>query len=626
MKKTRKIMAAGLATVLSLSMIGTASAAGYTVEKGDSLWKIAREQLGSGMRWGEIYEANRDTIKNPNLIYVGQVLNIPEDTSTAPAVPATPAINEPTITEKPLSSGSVTVYDYGTVKLHAYNTGDALGNTCYIVEGKDALVGIEMPAFTENLDAWQTYAASLGKPLNDVFVDAHPTGASYLAGKNIYGTQGAKDSIAGGSTKATVDSLIPSFGTAIHADLAMIDHVVSGGTVTVGGIQFNIVDEGDTYSIEIPSMNLIYTHMLGGNSHSILTSTAHMDTMLNTLRGYQQKGYDYILSSHSMPETQDAVSAKITYVQKAKELAASCKTGEEFTAAMKAAFPGYAGENYLDMTAGYLYPAQAAVPTVTEAVLSSGTVTVYDYGAIKLHAYNTGDALGDEAFIVEGEDALVGIELPSFTAGLDAWSAYVDSLGKPMNDIFIDAHATGASYVEGMNVYGTQGARDAIAGGSTRSTIQGLEDSFGEDFHGGDDIVQINKVVSGEVTVAGIEFRVIDMGDSYDLEIPALNVVYTHMLGKTSHSILASVDAMDAMLETLHSYQDAGYEMILSGHSTPEGQDAVAEKIAYVEQAKELASVCTTADEFMSAMQEAFPDYTSENYLEMTAGFLYPAD
>jgi hypothetical protein len=263
-------------------------------------------------------------------------------------------------------------------------------------------------------------------------------------------------------------------------------------------------------------------------------------------------------------------------------------------------------------------------PTTSEVTLDTGSVTVYDYGTLKLHAYATGDALGDEAFIVEGDDALVGIELPSFTDGLDAWSAYVDSLGKPMNDIFLDAHATGASYVEGMTVYGTQAAQDAIASGSTFSTTQGLYETFGEDFHGGDDMAQINQVVSGTVTVAGIEFNVIDAGDNYDLEIPALNVVYTHMLGKTSHSILASVEAMDAMLDTLHGYQDAGYEMILSGHSTPEGQDAVTEKIAYVEKAEELAASCTTAEEFMSAMQEAFPDYAGESYLQMTAGFLYP--
>lgn len=269
---------------------------------------------------------------------------------------------------------------------------------------------------------------------------------------------------------------------------------------------------------------------------------------------------------------------------------------------------------------------QDTAPTVSESALNTGSVTVYDYGEMKLHTYATGDALGDEAYIVEGADALVGIELPGFTDGLDAWQTYVNELGKPMNDLFIADHATGASYVEGMNIYGTQSAQESIASGETFATTQGLYETFGDDFHGGPEMVQVNHVVEpGTVDIAGIEFRVIDRGYTYDLEIPAMNVVYTHMLGKTSHSIMTSEAHMDSMLSILHEYQSAGYDMILSAHCPPEGQDAVSEKISYVEHAKEFAAGSTNAEEFMSAMGEAYPDYSGQNYLEMTAGYLFPA-
>lgn len=49
----------------------------YTVVKGDCLWKIAKKYYGNGAQYTKIYEANRDKIKNPNLIYPGQVLTIP---------------------------------------------------------------------------------------------------------------------------------------------------------------------------------------------------------------------------------------------------------------------------------------------------------------------------------------------------------------------------------------------------------------------------------------------------------------------------------------------------------------------------------------------------------------------
>jgi len=49
----------------------------YTVVSGDSLSKIAKKILGSAGRWKEIWEANKDQIKNPDLIHPGQVLKIP---------------------------------------------------------------------------------------------------------------------------------------------------------------------------------------------------------------------------------------------------------------------------------------------------------------------------------------------------------------------------------------------------------------------------------------------------------------------------------------------------------------------------------------------------------------------
>ena len=49
----------------------------YTVKKGDCLWNIAKKQYGNGAQYTKIYNANKDKIKNPNLIYPGQVLTIP---------------------------------------------------------------------------------------------------------------------------------------------------------------------------------------------------------------------------------------------------------------------------------------------------------------------------------------------------------------------------------------------------------------------------------------------------------------------------------------------------------------------------------------------------------------------
>lgn len=54
----------------------------YTVQSGDSLWRIAERQLGDGKKWIGIYAINHSTIgDNPNLIYPGQRLLIPQPVS-----------------------------------------------------------------------------------------------------------------------------------------------------------------------------------------------------------------------------------------------------------------------------------------------------------------------------------------------------------------------------------------------------------------------------------------------------------------------------------------------------------------------------------------------------------------
>ncbi|NLU53807.1 MAG: LysM peptidoglycan-binding domain-containing protein [Clostridiaceae bacterium] len=49
----------------------------YKVVKGDCLWNIAKKYLGSGTRYMEIYNLNKDILKSPDRIYIGQVLKIP---------------------------------------------------------------------------------------------------------------------------------------------------------------------------------------------------------------------------------------------------------------------------------------------------------------------------------------------------------------------------------------------------------------------------------------------------------------------------------------------------------------------------------------------------------------------
>ena len=50
----------------------------YTVDRGDNLSAIAQQWYGDPNQWPRLFEANRNQIVDPNLIYPGQVLRIPK--------------------------------------------------------------------------------------------------------------------------------------------------------------------------------------------------------------------------------------------------------------------------------------------------------------------------------------------------------------------------------------------------------------------------------------------------------------------------------------------------------------------------------------------------------------------
>lgn len=49
----------------------------YTIQKGDSLSRIAKQHYGDANAWKQIYEANRDVIQDPDRIHPGQTIKLP---------------------------------------------------------------------------------------------------------------------------------------------------------------------------------------------------------------------------------------------------------------------------------------------------------------------------------------------------------------------------------------------------------------------------------------------------------------------------------------------------------------------------------------------------------------------
>lgn len=100
----------------------------YTVKKGDSLWKIAKQFYGNGALYMKIYEANKNIISDPNKIYVGQVLTIPEYSgSKASTVSTTTQSKSSTSGSKTNPPFTILTSSYGVVKSNITTWNEAYG-------------------------------------------------------------------------------------------------------------------------------------------------------------------------------------------------------------------------------------------------------------------------------------------------------------------------------------------------------------------------------------------------------------------------------------------------------------------------------------------------------------------
>ena len=259
----------------------------------------------------------------------------------------------------------------------------------------------------------------------------------------------------------------------------------------------------------------------------------------------------------------------------------------------------------------------------TTVKLGKGDVSVYDFGKIKLHAYKTNDFIDDEVFIIEKDGRAVIIESPCFFDNNQELAEYLK--GTRVEGMFIAYHGAGAAFLPDVPKYATPNAVEYSQSGGGKALIDNFAGVFGECFD--KSVHKITNIIeAGRLTVGGIDFIITPTADAFDIAIPEINAVYTHMLGHDCHSIVAGSDHAAAIIEQLNGYIAHGYDLILTSHYTPEDLKDAATKIAYLQELQKIAAVSASAAEFKQAVQRKFPAYSGENYLDMTAGFFFAAE
>ena len=258
--------------------------------------------------------------------------------------------------------------------------------------------------------------------------------------------------------------------------------------------------------------------------------------------------------------------------------------------------------------------------TFTTVKLAKGEMNVYDFGGINLHAYKTNDFIDDEVFIVEKNGKAVVIESPCFFDNNKELAEYLGNV--EAEGMLVAYHGAGATFLPDVPKYATQNAVDFSKNGGGKALIDKFTGAFGEIFDSSVHAIT-NVIEAGKVTIGAINFVIKQTNDAFDVEIPEINAVYTHMLGHDCHSIVAGAGHADGIIAELRSYIEKGYDLILTSHYTPEDLKDAQTKIDYLENLKKIAADCPNADSFKAEVQKQYPAYNGQNYLDMTAEFFY---
>lgn len=255
-----------------------------------------------------------------------------------------------------LKKGFVEIYDFGEIKLHSYQTNDLMYDESYILENKDNVLLVEFPAFYENLGEFEEYVKGLEKTIIGKVFSDHPNGGTIFKDVKGYASAGTIKSMEEGTIKGLVTGFETAFGGTFAKEYHEITDILKESKVNIGGFELNITYHEENIEIEFPQIKCVYTHMLGHDCHSIVAGAPHANAIIEQLKGYKEKGYNLVLSSHYTPETLKDVDTKIAYLEELKVLANASKDINDFKEKVKAKYPDYSGLNYLDMTAGFFFP------------------------------------------------------------------------------------------------------------------------------------------------------------------------------------------------------------------------------------------------------------------------------
>ncbi len=155
--------------------------------------------------------------------------------------------------------------------------------------------------------------------------------------------------------------------------------------------------------------------------------------------------------------------------------------------------------------------------------------------------------------MLEKNNQIIVIESPAFYDNITELESYLKTLNSKISGMLLSYHMSGGTFLKDNKKYATHSASEYGHEGGGKALTDNFTKAFGQSFD--NNIHNVTDYINdGSLTIADINFNIISTSEAFDIEIPEINCLYTHMLGSDCHSIIAGVNHANATLETLESY------------------------------------------------------------------------
>lgn len=264
------------------------------------------------------------------------------------------AMSAPSISTRP-NGATTTVYDFETIKLHAYTAPkEALRTSTYVVEGPHKLVVIE-PQFMNSLSKdFRAYVDTLGKPIDRVLVtDRDPDHYFGLAAGFSDVPAYALPNVISVIEKegpGLLEERRKIFGDEMPKQHVAPTHALKTGKETIDCVHYRFDastdDEGgQQITIRLPDYGVIATGDISSNHCHIVPGKATAARLLAFDKA--RKSYKLVLPANGVPADGRLFAENLAYLKSVDNDLKEATTAEAYEARLKQQYPDYDCDAYL---------------------------------------------------------------------------------------------------------------------------------------------------------------------------------------------------------------------------------------------------------------------------------------